>query len=325
MLILFTIGISNPFCFSQTGNQLKKRFYVKWVGQIPSLESQKNEISFGHKLIDIVLGNKDVEISKPIAVLGYGTDSIIIADQGNQTLMSFAKRKDNLDHLFSSNNSVYPSLIGICSNINNDILFTDSKLNGVFVYRFINNQITKFTDQLEFQQPTGIAYSKANKETWIVETAAHKIKVFDDLGNLKKEIGGRGTEPGKFNFPTYIWIDEYGTIYIVDSLNYRIQIFNKEGELITIFGEIGNASGYFARPKGIATDSYGNIYIVDALFHTVQIFDKSGNYLYNFGSQGRDQGEFWLPTGIFIDKENFIYVADSYNSRIQIFQLEKDE
>ena len=67
----------------------------------------------------------------------------------------------------------------------------------------------------------------------------------------------------EFNFPTFIWIDNKGIVYLVDTMNYRIQILDKTGNFIFSFGSIGDATGYFARPKGIATDSHGNIYVAD--------------------------------------------------------------
>ena len=67
---------------------------------------------------------------------------------------------------------------------------------------------------------------------WIVETGAHRISCFNREGQLISVLGGRGTGPGRFNFPTFIWIDRQGQVYVVDSMNHRIQIFDPEGDFL---------------------------------------------------------------------------------------------
>ena len=216
----------------------------------------------------------------------------------------------------------YPSLVGLCRMPGGDLLFTDSRLNRV--QRVAGEKVLNFGDSLTLNQPTGIACDRTTGYIWVVETGGHQIALFNSAGRLIRKIGGRGTTPGLFNFPTFIWIDQQGRVYVVDSMNYRIQVFDSEGAFLGDFGESGDATGYMARPKGVATDSQGHIYVADALFHVVQIFDQEGRFLYSFGSQGQGDGEFWMPAGLYIDEQDHIYVADSYNARIQVFKLDKN-
>jgi DNA-binding beta-propeller fold protein YncE len=123
-----------------------------------------------------------------------------------------------------------------------------------------------------------------------------------------------------FNFPTHLWADAKGKLYVSDTLNYRVQVF-ANGEFLGAFGQQGDRPGYFAHSCGIATDSFGNIYVTDRQFENVQIFNPQGEILMAFGQEGTAPGQFWLPAGIFIDSRNRIYVADSFNKRIQIFEL----
>ena len=213
------------------------------------------------------------------------------------------------------------SLVGICKFHDNEILFTDSYLNKIFLVDVQKKEFSVLNDSLKLNKVTGIAYCELTKQIWVLETDEHRIVILSEKGEIIKKIGSRGSTKGKFNYPTHIWIDKKGNAYVVDAMNFRVQVFNKEGEIISVFGSNGDATGYFASPKGIATDSYGHIYIADALFHVVQVFDIYGNFLYRFGSQGQDEGQFWMPSGIYIDENDKIYVADSYNSRVQIFQL----
>jgi DNA-binding beta-propeller fold protein YncE len=258
---------------------------------------------------------------KPMSVVALSPDSFFVADQGAGCIYEISGNRFGIPGNLRKKFTDMSSLVGMCITRKNEILFTDSRLGSIYKISSDRKSLLKLNDSLKLKQPTGIAWSGTNNEIWVVETAEHRIKVLDSNGNILKTIGIRGTGPGEFNFPTFIWIDHGGRAYVVDAMNFRIQIFSSNGEYISSFGQAGDGSGYLARPKGIATDSYGNIYVVDALFHNVQIFNMNGDFLYQFGRQGKGQEEFWMPGGIFIDHQNFIYVADSYNSRIQVFKL----
>ena len=297
---------------------LPDSYAVRWISQFPSLEKGDKK-SFKEFVSGMVFGKKAEPVMKPFSVLARGPNSFLVLDQGSRTIIENQKGSGEILRPFRNRDQEFPSLVGMCAISNNELLFTDSRQNKI--YHIAGDDLSDFNTSLILNQPTGIAYSEARGEIWVVETGAHSVSVFNMEGELLKRIGERGSAPGTFNFPTFIWIDASGIVYIVDSMNFRIQIFDAQGNFMSMFGEIGDATGFMARPKGIATDSKGNIYIADALFHAVQVFDKEGNLLYYFGKQGEGKGEFWMPAGIYIDDKDYIYVADSYNSRVQVFQL----
>lgn len=310
--------------YSQNSFPDTNNYRIQWIDQFPN--NQSNNTDKTKRVLDFIFGKKNkAELIKPNAVLKTDSDSYFILDQGNNILFKITNNEKKIPKSLKKNKLDFISLIDLCAFSNNNILFSDSRLNKIFIYNPKKKQIDVLNKKIQLNRPTGIAYSAKTGEIWIVETGAHRISILNKEGKLIKTIGERGVAPGKFNFPTSIWIDNTGKVYIVDTMNFRIQIFDKSGNLLSYFGEHGNATGYFARSKGIATDSHGFIYITDALFHTVQIFDSSGRYLYQFGKQGREKGEFWMPSGIFIDSDDVIYVADSYNSRVQMFKLVKDK
>ena len=298
---------------------------IEWVSQYPALPGESTDKKFKEKFVDFITGKGDrMALSKPVSVIAMDPDTFWILDQGSGQLFKIQNGVGEITHFKKNDFRNFPSLVEIISLPGDSLLFTDSYMNKIFVSSPGKKETKSLNDSLVLEQPTGIAYSPVTGEIWVVETKAHRISILDKNGQLIKQIGGRGNEPGKFNFPTSIWIDNTGRAYVIDALNFRIQVFSGDGDLISVFGEIGDATGYFARPRGIATDSHGNIYVSDALFNAVQIFDIAGNFLYTFGRQGREKGEFWMPAGIFIDPEDNIYVADSYNSRVQVFHLTKE-
>lgn len=296
--------------------------YISWVSQYPAAKQEnKKQNVFKRIFYFLIKKDKQQSLVRPVAIVAAGTTDFCVLDQGCRSIFDIKDTKADIPRCIKKKENYFTSLVGICSLPDNQMLFTDSRLNKIFIVSADKKKLNVFNDSLELQQPTGIAYSPVTKEIWVVETNAHRISVLNDRGELIKTIGSRGDENGQFNFPTSIWIDKDGNAYVVDAMNFRIEIFNKKGEFVSAFGEAGDVPGTFARPKGIATDTFGNIYVVDALFNVVQIFDRAGNFLYNFGKQGREKEEFWMPSGIYIDSKNFIYIADNYNSRIQIFQL----
>lgn len=317
MVLLFSLLFSF-IVTAQSGDE----YSIRWIGQYPDMDGKKT-VTFGDRVSRVVFGQKPQEVIKPFNIVADNLDHYWILDQGTGGLFEISDGKGTLIRSMKRTGMEYPSLVGVCVMLGGELLFTDSRLNRIV--RVDNDQLETFGDSISLDQPTGIACNPVNGDIWVVETGAHKIAQFSKEGQLIKKIGERGTGPGLYNYPTFIWIDQQGRIYIVDSMNYRIQILDSEGGFLEMFGESGDATGYMARPKGIATDSKGHIYIVDALFHAVQIFDGEGRFLSSFGSQGQATGEFWMPAGLFIDKQDHIYVADSYNGRVQVFQLEKNE
>jgi DNA-binding beta-propeller fold protein YncE len=326
----------NPNILSQED----AKYTIRWVSQYPAIKAKTKEHNNGisvtpseehskertgkqlkNRITDLIFGEKTSKPIKPMSIIAINPDTFWIVDQGIGSILEVFNGVGEMTHIRNKKLETLPSLVSSCLLPGNKILFTDSKLNKVFVLIPGSKEYKILNDSLILDQPTGIAYSAVNKEIWVVETKAHRISVLNEEGILIKQIGSRGSSPGEFNFPTYIWIDKSGTVFVVDAMNFRIQIFSENGELLSVFGEIGDSSGYLSRPKGIATDSYGHIYVADALFHVVQVFDNRGKFLYVFGSQGQEKEQFWMPTGIFIDHSNYIYIADSYNSRIQVYQL----
>lgn len=295
--------------------------YVRWVSRFPKPKSEKKRQGLFKQVGKFFFGKPPVVIHKPISVLAKNPDTLWVLDQGNKSILQLTNDLLEIPSFIAKGEHSFTSLVGFSFFSEKEFLFTDSRLNQIYLLNLEKEELRTLNDSLKLEQPTGIAYSGITQEIWVVETAAHRISILNEAGEVLKTIGKRGNAAGEFNFPTHIWIDQSGDAYVVDAMNFRVQIFDKKGKYLTSIGRIGDATGSFTRPKGIATDTFGNIYIADALLHVVQIFDREGNYLYRFGNQGHGDGEFWMPIGLYIDDENYIYVADSYNSRIQVFQL----
>jgi len=172
-----------------------------------------------------------------------------------------------------------------------------------------------------FERPTGLSQGTQSEALFVCDAAKHTVFVLDGKGAVVRKIGGPGSGPGQFRFPTNVACGDDGGIAVADSMNFRVQRFSPEGQFVSAFGKKGDAAGDLALPKGLAIDAQGNVWVVDAQFENLQVFHPQGELLLALGGEGHGPGEFWLPAGAFVDRQQRLWVADTYNRRVQIFQL----
>jgi YVTN family beta-propeller protein len=162
--------------------------------------------------------------------------------------------------------------------------------------------------------------------TGAVTTIAGSPDVFgwlDGVGNT-----------AQFDFPTGLWGDGLGNLYVADSDNDTIrQITIATGAVVTIAGSpfsVGFSDGFatdgasFDRPQGLWGDG-ANLYIADTINETIrklvlatsQVSTLAGSPLVNGSLDGTASGaDFSNPTGLWGDGTN-LYVGDSGNHTIR--------
>jgi sugar lactone lactonase YvrE len=276
---------------------------------------------FLERVKDWFFGETEAHLVRPMAVVSSG-GVIYVADPGARGVHRFDVAGGEYALITAADNSPLPSPVGLARGAAGEVYVTDSRLAQVFVIRPGAKSALALRLDAKLTQPTGIAFDTASGRLHVVDTAEHRVHIFERDGSLAGSIGRRGSGDGEFNYPTYLWRTAEGRLYVTDSLNFRVQAFDARGQFAGKFGRQGDGIGDAGRQKGVATDRYGHVYVVDALFHGVQVFDAAGRLLLPLGERGRERGEFWLPTGIFIagDERDTIYVADSYNQRIQVLR-----
>lgn len=92
------------------------------------------------------------------------------------------------------------------------------------------------------------------------------------------QIGGRGSEAGKFTWPRGICCGPDNVIAVADSSNHRVQVFDANGNHRFEFGTYGNADGEFDCLAGIAINRIGQFIIADRYNHRIQVFDPAGEF-----------------------------------------------
>jgi sugar lactone lactonase YvrE len=274
------------------------------------------------KVVRVLTGKKVAQyIVRPSGIFVTREDMLYVADPGMRRVHAFNLQDHRYDQIEKFGKEHFVSPIDVAVDHQDNLYISDSILRKVFVFNGKGNPEREIGGADRLSRPAGIAIHPVLKRLYVVDSNAHVIQVFDLLGNFLFSIGSRGAEPGAFNFPTFMCIDQSGLLYVTDSLNFRVQVFKPDGEFLYLFGKQGDGVGEFSHPKGIALDRVGNIYVTDAIFDAIQVFDKAGTLLLYLGEAGQEPGQFWIPNALYIDHTNRIFVSDSYNQRVQIFRF----
>ena len=110
-----------------------------------------------------------------------------------------------------------------------DVAFGSDGL--VYVTDRGNSRVCVWSKEGSFQRdfktnyaPTCIA-ATADNHLLITSGTSNTLMVYTLGGALVHEFGGRGSDPGRFNAPFGICVDDSGAVYAADFLNSRVQVF----------------------------------------------------------------------------------------------------
>jgi DNA-binding beta-propeller fold protein YncE len=169
-----------------------------------------------------------------------------------------------------------------------------------------------------FNLPTHMAISTRSGDIYVGDGYGNNaIHRFSADGKHIKTWGGHGIEPGSFQCPHNLCLDEDDNVYVCDRENNRVQVFDKDGNLEAVWRDI-------YRPSAI-TYYNGYLYVGELLHdphplladatmlgHRLSIFTRYGRLVARLGSEveGDGPGEFIAPHGIDIDSRGNVYVGE---------------
>lgn len=297
---------------------------LDYLRTISSEQELHRKRSFFNKVVDLVAGAPTWRrMVRPYDIATDSRGRLLVTDPGARAVHIFDFEKNKYTCIEGGKHDTFLSPIGITVDGDDNIYVTDSELGKVFVFDSRGKARRVLGDikgEGFYKRPTGIAWDRAANQLYVTDTLRDRVYVTDMDGAVIRYFGGRGIQPGQFNFPTEVVLHG-DDVFVVDAMNFRVQMFDRMGHFRAQFGAVGDSFGEMFRPKGLAIDTEGNVYLVDAALEAVQVFNRQGQLLYSFGRGGSRMGEFQLPSGLAIDSRNRIYVADSYNHRVQVFQF----
>jgi DNA-binding beta-propeller fold protein YncE len=139
----------------------------------------------------------------------------------------------------------------------------------------------------QFLGPSGLSISEKSGNIYVTDFLNNRIQVLNSQGEPILVFGELGSEPGQFNSPVAIEVDDQENIYVGDALNNRVQVFDKNGNYLTSFGTaVPNANPEPLQP----------------------------------GQPQPEPGQFNWAVGAHYDNDK-LYVSDFYNSRVQVLNI----
>ena len=110
-----------------------------------------------------------------------------------------------------------------------DIAFDSDGL--VYVVDMGNNRISVWSPEGTFKRQFKPKYDPLcitatnDSHLLITSISSHTVMVYTLEGELIHQFGAQGSEPGKFNGPAGICVDDNELVYVVDYWNNRMQVF----------------------------------------------------------------------------------------------------
>ena len=102
------------------------------------------------------------------------------------------------------------------------------------------------------------------------------------LDNLKRTVlvaggHGRGTNMDQLWYPTYLFVDREGALYITDSRNHRVMRWSagaKEGEIVAGGNGEGDELDQLCYPNGIVVDNRETIHVADTRNNRIMAWSR---------------------------------------------------
>ena len=170
---------------------------------------------------------------------------------------------------------------------------------------------------LPFNRPTNVAVSPNTGDIYITDGYGNSsVHRYSAEGKHIISWGAPGCDPGEFQIPHNVVVDQDENVYITDRENYRLQVFDCNGNLKAIWQNI-------YRPQALCIDREGIIYIGEMLMqrdlfdypkvgHRLNVYNKKGERLARIGDPdiGDGPNQFIAPHGFAVDSQGNLYVGE---------------
>lgn len=229
--------------------------------------------------------------------------NIYVSDEGANRVLKFSKTGAFIEQFYTGTGA---RAIGFFSNGN---YIATRVQSSSYVQMFNSNKQllrewgTYGTGDSNFANVEELTIDD-EQNIWIVDGVNHRIKKYDQNGNLLLKFGKQGAANGDFDAPFGICYFK-GKIYVSDTRNSRIQVFDKSGQYLKTWA--AKNSYYAIKAKG------DNLYIATASYLIKT--DENGDVQEKIG-----QGQFQSAVGIAVGPENEIIACDVYARKIIVFK-----
>lgn len=203
-----------------------------------------------------------------------------------------------------------------------DVYVSDRPTASIYVFDGDGRFRRRFEPAIPLESfaPLGLTFDKVgNLYVSDVAKEPHRILVFDRDGTLTRTIG----EPGEFDFPNGLAVDDDGNLFVADSNNGRVTVIDPTDRQVGMIPR-GVANGELGLPRGAALDEEGRLYVTDSTGQALRVYTvdegtRRPKYAGAVGVEGVGDGQFQYPNGVATDSRARVYVVDWANDRVQVW------
>lgn len=254
------------------------------------------------------------------------TGRVAVTDSSNNRVMVYNGYSSNFSFYQSQNGYLGMSLPTHAILENNKLTVLDSH-SRILRYNSVLNNTNLFTEfgvyrnsSDLFSNPQSVCVDQNNGDVYISDSFNHRIKKYNENGQLLATYGGvggpygYGTALGYFAYPKQVFVDGNGLMYVADYGNSRIVCRNP---ITGVFAQVAAV----ASPWGVTTDSSGRLYVSSWADNSISVY-QNGVLMHKWSGTGTPGGALNKPSelklGVYQGQEA-LFVADCGNNKIQIY------
>jgi hypothetical protein len=170
-----------------------------------------------------------------------------------------------------------------------------------------------------FNMPTKAAVCPQTGNVFVTDGYGNsRVHKFDPAGRHLLSWGEAGTDPGCFNIPHCVIVED-GRVYVVDRENHRIQVFDTNGRFFAQWNNLHRPNSICrdrGRERWFLVAEAGTGLAINAtvpnIGNRLSLLSAEGQVVGRIGEPfgGEAPGQFIAPHGIAVDSLGDIYVAD---------------
>lgn len=174
--------------------------------------------------------------------------------------------------------------------------------------------VAEHLDGTRFQSPQGVFYDAAQDEIFVADSGNGLIGIFDGNG-IPKFTFSTGLSG---SFPTSIFTDADGNIYVVKPGAPNVAVYSYRGEPLREIGP-GPVDGTLPALAGMGLGPDGRIYLLDGPAGRILVCGLDGTLVKTIRGSGEGGFRLQAPYDIAFDAAGDIYVSDVRGLPVQIY------